>query len=133
MTTMQSGSRTAGPAGGGRSAVAARFEKRADGQTGPRCKVVVSGVGAAGGREIDVTGNLTVAIAHALWQVRGGDPVGNWCEAERVLEQLSGMGASTEGSRLAPGSPIAAPAVDDGTAQRQPQIVVGGKRKLNRR
>jgi hypothetical protein len=133
MTTMQSGSRAAGPAVGGRAAVSARFEKRADGQPGPRCKVVVSGVGAAGGREIDVTCNLTGAIAHALWQVRGGDSTGNWCEAERVLDQLAGMSAPAEGTGLAPGSPVALPPIDDGSTEREPQIFVGGKRKLNRR
>ena len=133
MTMMQSGSRAAGGGVVGRSAVAARFEKRAEGQPGPRCKVVLSGVGAAGGREIDVTCNLTGAIAHALWQARGGDSTGNWCEAERVLDQLAGASAAADGSVVAPGSPIARPVVDDGNTGREPQIVVGGKRKLNRR
>jgi hypothetical protein len=84
--------------------------------------VVVSGVG---NRELDVTGNLTGAIAHALFQARGGDSASNWVEAERILDQLCGMSQG----------PISAAVNEaaDGHSTPEAEIVVGGKRRLNRR
>jgi len=41
-----------------------------------------------GADEVDVTGALTGPLAHALWQIRMGEDIANWVDAERLLEQL---------------------------------------------
>jgi hypothetical protein len=56
----------------------------------PFC-VTVSGGGA--GREIDVTKPLVSAVAHAIWQARGGADGTNWADAEGVVRQLLGAQA----------------------------------------
>jgi hypothetical protein len=121
MTTMQTGSKASTT---GAAAIAARFERRAAGQTGPRCRVLVSG---AGSKDIDVSCNLTGAIAHALWQARGGDSTSNWCDAERILDQLAGMPTTEPGITPAP-----ATGLSGGSRSSAPEIVVGGKKKFSR-
>jgi hypothetical protein len=137
MTTMQTGSK--GGSSGAAAPVSARFEPRASGQPGPRCRVLVKG---AGGNEIDVSCNITGAIAHALWQVRGGDSVSNWCDAEQVLDQLAGMSGlsgmtgpkGTSGMSGGTQSGQSSPMRDGESRQRAgtPEIVVGGRKKFNR-
>ena len=67
---------------------------------------------------IDITGPLVGAIAHCLWQARGGDSMTNWADAERALDQLLGaapppapQGEMKSGAspRVAPPTPPAAP------------------------
>jgi hypothetical protein len=41
--------------------------------------------------EVDLTPCLTAAIAHCLWEARGGADVDNWVEAERVLCAIAGV------------------------------------------
>ncbi len=65
----------------------ARVEPRLEG--GPR---VVLTEGSGVGSQVDLTSGLVAAIAHALWQARGGDDLTNWAEAEAVLGQLVGGG-----------------------------------------
>lgn len=103
--------------------VAARFMPRpaTDQKPGPGARVVVTGIGS---RDMDLTANLTGAIAHALWQTRGGDSLANWVEAERILEQLAGVGAPGASSRA--------------TEERQgrhvtPQVTIPSRRKPSRR
>ncbi len=45
-------------------------------------------VSAGGPESVEVTGALTGAIAHALWQLRGGADIGNWVDAERLFPSL---------------------------------------------
>ena len=40
------------------------------------------------GRELDVMGALTAAVAHELWKACGGNEVVNWIEAERLVGAL---------------------------------------------
>ena len=57
------------------------------GETGPKFRALIK-LGPAD--EIDITGALTAPLAHALWQLRGGPEIGNWVEAERLLDELLG-------------------------------------------
>jgi hypothetical protein len=45
--------------------------------------------------EIDVTGALTAPLAHALWQLRGGEDIANWVDAERLLDELLSRATGT--------------------------------------
>lgn len=67
------------------------------------------------GEEVEVTGALTAAMAHALWQVRGGADIANWVDAEGLLTDLL---ARAEAARPEP-----APA----------EVVLSGKRSAARR
>jgi hypothetical protein len=58
--------------------------------------------GSSGTEQIDVTQPITAAIAHALWQARGGDEMTNWADAEGVVDQLFGANS--------PGAPAQRPA-----------------------
>jgi len=90
-----------------------RVVARLPGEQGPRSRVIVS---AAKGEEHDVTGAITASLAHALWQLRGGQDVGNWVDGENLLDELLSSSAVV--------SPVEAPA---------PQVVVPGKRPVARR
>jgi len=114
---------------GGRG-VTARFDPRVGGQPEPKCKVLVCGVG---GRDIDLTCNLTGAIAHALWQTKGGDSTGNWCEAERILEQLAGVTGAGSSPQQAGTQAMAGTGGAERESRGMPEVVVGQKRKLNNR
>ena len=70
--------------GAAQSGVRARVESRKGPEKGTRSRAVVSGNGV----QVDVTGSLTGAIAHALWEARGGDSMTNWADAEAALDQL---------------------------------------------
>jgi hypothetical protein len=54
--------------------------------------VKVSPGGASSG-EVDVTRPVVAAVAHALWQARGGADMTNWADAETVVRQLLGAQA----------------------------------------
>jgi hypothetical protein len=43
---------------------------------------------AVGREEVDVTGALTASLAHALWQMRGGEDIANWVSAEVLIDGL---------------------------------------------
>lgn len=45
--------------------------------------------------EIEVTGALKGPLAHALWQLRGGEDIANWVDAERLLESLLAKAVDT--------------------------------------
>lgn len=60
------------------------------------CRVVVC----LGAEEVEVTQGLTAALAHALWQLRGGEDVANWVGAESLLAGLlSGERRAPSGGR----------------------------------
>jgi hypothetical protein len=60
-----------------------------------------------GAAAVDVTGPITRAIAHALWQARGGEAAENWADAEGVVEQLLALrtARATEVKPLPPPMP----------------------------
>jgi hypothetical protein len=121
MSTLSSaGSRPGSPAAV--QTVAAKFAPRpeTDRRPGPAARVFVTGIGS---RDIDLTANITGAIAHALWQTRGGDSVANWVEAERILEQLAGISAPSSTSRP----------MEDRARHVPPEITIPSKRKPSRR
>ena len=95
---------------GASTGVAARVVARSASETGPgpRFRVVVS-ESYAGAEQIDVTGAVVAAIAHSLWQARGGDPTANWVDAERAVESLAatapGSWAGTTNRASAPAAP----------------------------
>jgi hypothetical protein len=62
-----------------------RVYEREAGSEGVSYRVVVA---LGGSEEIDVTGALTAPLAHALWQLRSGADIGNWVDAERLLDGL---------------------------------------------
>lgn len=62
-----------------------RVVTRGDGEKGTRLKVIVSN---GSGDSLEVTGGITGAIAHALWQLRGGDDIANWVDAEALTDEL---------------------------------------------
>jgi hypothetical protein len=62
-----------------------RVLARKPGDAGPRFRAVVT-LGHAD--ELDVTGAMTAPLAHALWQLRGGPDIGNWVDAEALLDNL---------------------------------------------
>lgn len=66
------------------SSVRATVESRV-GQR-PQARIILGDEGTPG--VIDVTAGVTAAIAHALWQARGGDDITNWADAEAVIDQL---------------------------------------------
>lgn len=91
-----------------------RVVARLPGQQGPRSRVIVS---AGKGEDHDVTGAITASLAHALWQLRGGQDVGNWVDGEVLLDQLLNA------------SPVPTVSVEAPAAQ----VVVPGKRPGARR
>jgi hypothetical protein len=88
------------------SSVRARVEFQSS-QT-PRSRVIIGDEGTAG--MVDVTGGLIAAIAHALWQVRGGDEMTNWADAESALDQLFSETPASTRSEIKPPAPARAPA-----------------------
>lgn len=52
--------------------------------TGNRPRVILS----SGPDSTDAAGSLTAALAHSLWQLRGGESIANWADAERLLTHL---------------------------------------------
>ena len=106
---------------GGNQGVAARFVVRGDGGSpGTRHRVLV---GETGGPQVDVTGVVVAAIAHALWQARGGDAMTNWADAERAIDSLAGEISPAPGrARLAAPEPkpASAPSAVPGSVRRQP-------------
>ena len=132
MTMMQSSQPRPSPSAAASTSTTARFSPRSesDRQRGPRVKVLVGGVA---GRELDLTGNLTGAIAHALWESRGGDSVSNWTEAERILELLGGI---TQPRSIPLGTTSSGVSPHDSVRQERPsmpEVTIPGKRKGNRR
>lgn len=110
-------------------AIRATFSTRADGERGTRTRVLVSGVHA---KDLDLTGNVTGAIAHALWQARGGDAASNWVEAERILEQLAGAPARPAGSAQTP-EPVRTAAPERvGAGGGGGEAVMPGRRRMSR-
>lgn len=48
---------------------------------------------------IDATHAITGALAHCLWQLRGGQDIANWVDAENLTKQLlSSLGTSPPAS-----------------------------------
>ena len=68
----------------GQTGVKARVEVRTDKAPGARARVFVG----AGASQVEVTGAMVGAIAHALWQARGGESMTNWADAEVLVDQL---------------------------------------------
>jgi hypothetical protein len=65
-----------------------RVQPRQGDSAGPAARVFLTGTGRD---DVELTGCLTAAMAHCLWQARGGDDVDNWCQAERLLADLLGV------------------------------------------
>jgi len=80
-----------------------------DGIGGPRPRVVVAGPQL---QPVDVTGAIISAVAHALWQARGGDSLVNWADAEDVVGQMlspkpaPGASAGTNESTMVDAKPV---------------------------
>lgn len=50
-----------------------------------------------GNDSVDVTHPLTAAVAHAMWQLRGGEDIANWVDAERLVDRFLRAYEPTEG------------------------------------
>lgn len=70
--------------------VQAKVVSRSPAPTSPLPFCVMLACGADTGEHVDVTGNIVSAVAHCLWQARGGDSLTNWTDAEAVVSQLMG-------------------------------------------
>lgn len=75
-----------------RTNLVARVERTGVDGRGPRIRAIITGPLPA---PVDVTHCLTAAVAHCLWQARGGDDAANWADAEATVEQLL-AGIATE-------------------------------------
>lgn len=58
------------------------------GEGGARLVAGVEGGGA--GDSVDLTRAMTGVVAHALWQMRGGEEIANWVDAERLVGEFLG-------------------------------------------
>lgn len=67
---------------------------RPAGETGPALRIcLMPPTGLA--EPLDVTRRLVTAVAHALWEARGGDAEANWADAEAaVMELARGLNAT---------------------------------------
>jgi len=91
---------------GTQSGVRTRVETRSEGT--PRARVLLTD--ATGMAEhVDVTGALVAAIAHSLWQARGGEAIANWADAESALDQLVGARPAPAQSEVKPSAPARVP------------------------
>ena len=114
--------------------VVAKVISRSSGQdAGSPFRVMVSPSGNYG-EHVDVTHRVVSGIAHALWEVRGGDAVANWLDAEAVLAQLVGSHATDAQSGAAPvakpvNSPVRVPAAEP----KAKSSTSGGKRSATTR
>lgn len=108
-----------------------RVETRAAGTGGTRARVLLGDAGTS--LQIDVTGGLVAAIAHSLWQARGGDPAANWFEAEGVLDQLLGAANAPVQSEVKPAARAAAPAPAAPLPPAPVPIAAGGTRRTTPR
>ena len=112
---------------GGNASIAARLTARSasDSAPGSRFRLLVSD-GRSTAAPIDVTGHVVGAIAHALWQARGGDPTANWVDAERALDSLAAPStdsipvARQSSVELAEPKPASAPSAVPSRARQQP-------------
>ncbi len=87
------------------ASIRAKVERRSAGEPGSRARVLLGD----SGTELDITGALIGAIAHSLWQARGGDSMTNWADAETVLDQLLDQAPKTVRSEIKPPTPPRAP------------------------
>jgi hypothetical protein len=63
--------------------------------------------GAPSGEHVDVTHRLVAAVAHSLWEARGGDALANWLDAENVVTRLLVGRAEPAKSATAPAATTA--------------------------
>jgi hypothetical protein len=108
------------------AAMVLRFERRPDGQQGPRFRVLAGG-GVPGSKEVDLSIELTGAIAHAIWRVRGGDSLRNWVDAEMLVDQIALAGGAKRSEPEAAHAPATKP------ADAWPATGAGKPRKFDRR
>ena len=71
------------------SGLAAKVVPATNKNSGVQLSVIVSG-GSPGAGQVDVTHGIISGIAHALYEARGGESIGNWADAERLVQQLLG-------------------------------------------
>ena len=88
--------------------------RAADGSAVP-FNVLISCSAPTGG-QIDITSNLVAAVAHALWEARGGDPIANWVDAESVVAGL-----------ISPAATLAQPSIRASAPIPEPKPRAGGK------
>ena len=76
---------------------------------------------AVAGPQIDITSNLIAAVAHSLWEARGGDSLANWADAESIIAGLLSPSATPPPPAAAGAPPSSAGAAASSIAEAKPR------------